>query len=41
MSSVLVDDLAEKEPMLTLCCRADMTLDKFLPTTTMICGMSR
>jgi hypothetical protein len=41
MSSIIQEDQAEKEPMLTLCCRADMTLEKFLPTTTMIVGMSR
>ena len=37
----LQDDPIEKEHMLSLCCRADMTLEKFLPTTTMIVGMSR
>jgi len=39
--SVIQEDPSEKVPMLTLCCKADITLEEFQKTTTMIVGMSR
>jgi hypothetical protein len=41
MNSIIQEDQTEEEPILALCCRGDITLEKFLPTTTMIVGMSK